>query len=133
MKYFILAAFFSVYIGEAQNAPTIVLGDSLKNSQISLYQTPEQMEQTAVKMATNNQFVYVTAGNMTGSLSKFEVFYKSHLMEEYGIRYKFFGCMLMPHEANYMTAMNDQIKKRYGADFIQAERAKAKEIFLKQS
>ncbi|WP_041494903.1 hypothetical protein [Nonlabens marinus] len=85
------------------------------------------------EMLESEQLIYVTVGNMTGQLSAYDEFFRSHLYSNYGIGYKFFGCSLMGPELAFMNAMNRKIKKEFGEDFISKEKALARIEFEKQS
>ena len=92
----------------------------------------EQVSFPAMQNTDGFQFVYVTAGNMTGSLSDFERFFRDYLITEHEIGYHVLGCMLMGPDAGYMTARNKEIETEFGKNFINEERAKAKELFEKR-
>ena len=84
------------------------------------------------EVITNSGLIYVTVGSMTGQLSKFELFFRKHLIDTYNIGYRFYGCSLTGSELAEMTVKNNEIKEAYGEDFLTVQRSKAKELFDKR-
>ncbi|KQC32970.1 hypothetical protein AAU57_06260 [Nonlabens sp. YIK11] len=82
---------------------------------------------------TSSGLVYVTLGSLTGQLSKFEVFFRQYLIQNYNVGYEFYGCNLIGPELAYMNKKNKELTDAFGEDFIATQREKAKELFNKKA
>ncbi|PRP65773.1 hypothetical protein BST86_01025 [Nonlabens agnitus] len=85
------------------------------------------------QQGTSSGLIYVTLGSLTGQLSKFEVFFRQYLIQNYNVGYEFYGCNLMGPELAYMNKRNKELTDAFGEDFIATQREKAKELFNKKA
>lgn len=132
MKYIVLAIIFTFQWSYSQQKKIERTATSAKDVESVVVASVPQ-NNSIEKAHLENQLVYVSLGNMLGYLSKFELYFREYLFEEYGITSIDYGCVVTGQEVDFMNVMKAKIEEKYGENFIHTERTKAKVIYEKQN
>lgn len=84
------------------------------------YQDCDVIKAKAENMASNGEFIQVSYGLVQNPFAVNQAFHR-HMLLTYNIKFETKGCAVLPSEICYATAMNNEVKKKFGNDFVEKE------------